>query len=350
MIGTPYWGDSTFLNTHELLNHANKHTLNTKNTVDNTLSSTTLKEGVLSFRLLEDMYVSRFGVELPILDVRTLIYVLSKLEFMFVIQDMVTNKNFLTWCKDTRFNYRDGELFIPYYTYDTVSVPYINKKESKFVDMVSEDTLRLRYDYEIKKHILHRSKDIEEVSPSLDELFVLYNKDEHAVYSLDIVDLPLLSSRVFSLDELKSLYEDACYAEVSSLRFLSENTYFGVNDKVFDKVGKAKRSRYHLPLYKTKFTPLLYTDLRMYTYRSLKGVEEPKNPVFYWERTMLFESLLYSIFAVNVEPEPHPSRDAFKQLGVTLRHVKIGNGEPSLILKHYYKNNSQLKLKSFEWR
>lgn len=350
MIGTPYWGDTTFSQTHEVLNYANKYTLK-DNKVDEKINAVpTFKERVLSLTILETRYNQKFDNRISITDVRTLLYVLAKLDFMFIMQDTETNKNFLTWCKDVRFNYRDGELFIPYYTYDTVDVPYNNKNDLKFVDMVEEGTMRLSYEYGIKKYVLHKSKGVDEVDCTLDSIFVLYDKDEHATYSLELLDLPLIDSIVFSLDELLDLYKEACYAEVNSLQFASDETYFKLNGKHVDRVGKVKRAYYHLPLYKSKFTPLKYTDLRMYSYRELKGVVEPENPVPHWERTMLFESLLYSVFACQLEPKDHPNKDAFIQLGITLRHVKIGSGEPSLILKHYYKNNSQLKLKSFEWR
>ena len=171
--GIPYWGSSSFKDTREIKN------LNNKNI--------TLEE-------INHLCKCR-GINISIRDVYSLFLALAELDFLFVIE---SDKIYLSWCRDICFNYRDRELFIPYYYYDSMDITLDKKlNDIDYCDIRDNYILNLKYNYNLNKYILHSNKD------SIDlKNVVVYDKENKVVYTIKLKGVKFLSDNYFSIVDL----------------------------------------------------------------------------------------------------------------------------------------------------
>lgn len=319
MHGTPYWGENTF------------------NDIRN-IPELELEE--LTLEKISELCNDR-GLLYDVKDIYTLFLSLAELDFLFLYGD---SEAFLSWCRDIRFNYRDRYIFIPFYTYDTKTVVVDRKVvNQKFLDVVDDRTVHVRYNFSLKKTVVNNRKD----NFSEKELY-LYDYISKKKYHLALPTIPFIEKGVFSLNELSDRYINSAYFLEEGVTSEDWKKYFPVNNKKRWNKEYQFRKSLNLPLYKDSFIDIGYSDVRQYSYHELfEGVrlEEESEP--FWLRIYKFEAYLYCIMAEGLDPIEEEYNSNFRQLGKTKRHITIQGVKP-LILKHYYKDNVTMRRKSYE--
>jgi hypothetical protein len=322
MYGTPYWGKETFQEVRDIKE---------------------LPTNDLTIDKITDLCKSK-GLVVNIEDTYSLFFALSKLDLLFITE----NKNtYVTWCRDIRFNYRDRNIYIPYFEYETEQRTFKRTLlENAFLDMPNPKTLNIRHNFKLSSTKVNDRKD----STNIDSL-LLYDHINKIKYHLPYPSLPYLIQPDFSLADLAERYLNSAYIESEVV----EDTDW----KKYLKVGtKGKKSKEHkirlkagLKLYANQYTDMTYTDVRKYTFEELNNgshlrLDDTKP---FWERVFEFEAYLYCIFAQGIKVQEQEYQSDFVLLGVSKRHLTYDKSTKPLILKHYYTDKTmQTRRKSFE--
>lgn len=287
-------------------------------------------------------------LEETISDYYDLFYKLAE-KYVFVIAD--GDSLYYSWCKDTRFNYRDKLIYVPYLAYEACEVPC--KQEHKHLDTY-DGQLTVRYN--ISERILPiYCKELNILNPRL----IFFDPNDCILYTVDITALPLFdASKSFSITELYSRFVDASYFDEVWEDIDFDNTYHWISSNKGKNLEYAYRIRHNLPSFenKLKYTDMLnrlqrYNDIRLYNYSVLNATIDNcfNTNMEYWERKFRFEAYLLLAIASNKSFIEENWQRTWNKVGVTLNHAEYCGitGFP-MYLKHYYKYDSNFKRRSYE--
>lgn len=262
---------------------------------------------------------------------------------MFLINVKKEDNIYTSWCRDIRFNYRDRQVFIPYYTHEVFEYEATEKdKNNPFLDVTSDNILNVRYNFELKKYVIMDDN----IDYSLDSIAV-YSWEEEKVYRISLKGLNYLDIESFSMLELSARYDTYAYIISDDLVDNTWKSYLPIRKKI-NRRERSIRSKFSLPTYTENYLDMNYVDVRRYEVDAfspeVEGLPITKPN---WLKAYEFEAYLYSIFAQGLDPIEEEYKKPFKELGVTRRHLTIVGRKP-LILKYYYTNKKQIRKKTYE--
>lgn len=315
MKGLPYWGEDTFT------------TLRSLDKINFPL--VTLEE-------LSDLY--NFPAFLSgHVDVFSLFKWFIEENLLFMVED---DRRYLSWCADIRFNYRDRYMFIPYYKYETLEVPYgFADREYKFLDRLDGETVSIRYNFELVERVLDSRQ-----SGVREKVISLFDRERDRGFSLSIEHLPYLSGETFSMHTLHDSYTQLLAGSSNE----PDKDYWRIQNGKFKTKEQQLRSAYELPVYAGEFNDLNYTDVRYYTLEECLERGLLPNDIPYSLRVYLFEAYLYCVAASGVLPVEEEFKSDWVNLGSRKRFMTVSKNNVPLILKHYYKDGSGLRKKSYD--
>jgi hypothetical protein len=288
--GTPYWGNECFSELRGL---------------------SEIETCPLSISKINELCNSK-GLTVHVSDMYSLFLSLAHLDFLFVIE---ANGTWVSWCRDVRFNYRDKFVFIPYYRYKTEQYELKHHfKDMSHIDLVDSDVANVRYDFEMDSITL----DDRRIGFRADSV-VLYNPESKVKYRLSIKEVPYFSPSEFSMEDLFTRYLTSAYI-ASDLHDFYWHKYSRIDNKFKNNREHLLRRKMGLKAYAHKYTELIYQ----------------------------FEAYLYCIFAVGVSPIEVEYKNQFDKLGNSLRFISYCKNDKCLVIKHYYKDNVTMRVKSYE--
>ena len=261
---------------------------------------------------------------------------------------VVIDEQWLTWLNDIRFNYRDHECYLPYFTYELYSVDGNRRRSDNKGHLLLKDgpygkELFIRYDYKYEKLELNE------------------NNFRLKVYNLDTNEFMELCSdswidNTFDMKELYEKYVDSCFKNDDYLLNKHMGGYHYITRTVDKFVNKERLIRNDLGLRHYSEIDAYdsdYRDVRQYKYEQvvqMKGLRDSLSKL-YKLRRLDFDCLIYCIMRENAIP--YNCSDRFKieweRLGTEegKDYIKYGK-DIKLIIKSYWKNEYKpWKLKSY---
>lgn len=255
------------------------------------------------------------------------------------------NKTYLTYLRDIRFNYRDKEIFLPYFTYDTYVTSKVGKKRDGHVLLNENNNILIRYNYSLRKYIISIGNGINDKSWN----FILYDIESLEFKNI-IVKHKFISNKVFNMEDLYKKYISSCYMQEDFYLNNHIEGYHVINKHIRGISNRERRLRHEYGLNDSieNTIDLNYRDVRQYREEDIiikKGLIE--NQDNYWKRILDFESLLYCILRENIETDNEQLNKEWRKLGVSRDIYKYGE-DVKLIFKSYWKDNyRQIKTKSW---
>lgn len=326
MRGIPYWGE---------------------NTRTDRIALVKMDYQRISIEEIQDLCKSS-GVLNRIKDVYSLFLALAELDMLFI---PIKDEEWLTWCRDIKFNYRDRFVYMPYLTFDKFPIDTrSNILENPHLDIapeLGEKIVFIRHNYELQT----LEVDNRVTGNRLHDIY-LYDYKNHKKYHLELPYLPYLVQETFSLKELSRVHTNlACSAlTLDSEPEGSRYTFTRVKgSKGYRGAENRYRKTLSLRTYTDNFKDVKYNDIRYYNYEnSLEYVDIVDTDKPYWLRQYEFEAMVYCIFAQEIGVEEEDYKEIFNDLGSKRRHLTYKEGHKPLILKYYYKNQFSLRRKSFD--
>ena len=237
-------------------------------------------------------------------------------------------KTWLTYLRDIKFNYRDGFVFVPFYTFDVQIIDVLNREHFKGHLISIDAGLRVgvRYNYCLREERL-----------TLENNFlVLYDvtlKKKYRVsfkkyYSSDTFDMDELYERYISYS--KNYENNLIYKHTEGYHIISRNVDGMKNyERVF-------RKELGLEDYLPSNVNLYYRDVRNLSEADFDvkiGLDMSDKP--YWERRYDFESMLFCVIWGNAIPS-NEFAEQWRQLGKNKQFIKYGDKVLKLIIKSYW--------------
>lgn len=267
-------------------------------------------------------------------DIHTLFRHLLKNEYLFIINHPNTNRQFASWCWDIRFNYRDREIFIPYYSYNTFLHKAIERDLSNtYLNIYTlEDNkkyISVRYAFEMNKFVVDNRKECYRT-----ESIRVYHPTTDNYYQLNISNLPYYAESIFSVHELLRRHTNYKFLLSEFDLTSKEHQYLDFNYKKSRE--KSIRTKEGFKTYSDNFTDLNYQDIRTYVVSPFSDeANEMTTDDDYVTRVYDFESYLYCLFAQQSEPYEPEFKQLWLDLGSKKRFITLGETYP-LTLKYYY--------------
>lgn len=270
-------------------------------------------------------------------DIYTLFRYLACEGYLFVIED--ETGFYTSWAWDIRFNYRDREIFIPYYTYETFLHKALERDLSNpYLTIVnggdSGAYIEVKHSFKMGKLIIDDRKTGYRV-PSV----TVYNPQTEDYYKILLIDLQYFSLPNFSITDLLSRHTNYKYNLMQFDDLSKADCY--LDPKVKFSRERSIRNSKGYPTYVKPFLDINYQDIRTY---NVGAFSEEATLVIssdpYHLRVYDFEAYLYCIFAQGVEPIESEYLDIWNSLGVSKRFITLGGKHP-LTLKYYYTDKPQ---------
>ena len=238
----------------------------------------------------------------------------------------------LTYLRDIKFNYRDKEVYLPYFSYEVKSIDK-GKLKSNYKGhlIIKEDTISIRYNYKLKV------KDISIENNSI-LLYDFVTDKKYKVY-FD----KWYSKTEWSMSNLYNLYLNSCVIEDDYLLVKHTEGYHLINKNLPNIKNKEKELRQKENLNHTEesdigLSKLNYRAVRNYTYDQfikLHGFIDLEIP--YWLRLLKFEYNNYCLMRSNIIPYDI-NKDEWNKLGKSKNIFKYGD-KIKLIIKDYWLDN-----------
>lgn len=277
-------------------------------------------------------------------DMYSLFHHLATEGYLFILEE-----KFCSWCWDIRFNYRDREIFIPYYAYEQffrdTRKPDLENPYLDILDRTEDKSyIGVRYKFEMRtrtlddRRINFRTKFVSVYHPQKDEYFLI-----------DISELPYLTKAIFSMEDLLQRHTNMKYIIPEFDSNSRWESYLKINRRKHNR-EKALRKQHNLPVYSDLYTNIDYQDIRMFpTHTFSEEYQQVTSQDDFKIRMYEFEAFLYCIFASNANPIEDEYLQLFNSLGVKNRFISIGSPNPHpLILKYYY-TDKQTKFKKLSY-
>ena len=212
---------------------------------------------------------------------------------------VIIDEQWLTWLNDIRFNYRDHECYLPYFTYELYSVDWNRRRSDNKGHLLLKDgpsgkELFIRYNYKYEKLELNE------------------NNFRLKVYSLDTNEFMELCSGnwlndTFDMKELYEKYIDSCFKNDDYLLNKHMGGYHYITRTVDKFVNKERLIRNDLGLRHYSEIETYdsdYRDVRQYKYEQvvqMKGLRDSLSKL-YKLRRLDFDCLIYCIMRKNAIP------------------------------------------------
>ena len=261
---------------------------------------------------------------------------------VIIIQD--DHGEWLTYLRDIKFNYRDREVYIPYYTYNIQRLPEINRKKYKgHLVTIEDNTVAVRFNYKLCKRVLNIADNIVQVYDfSIQEKYLVSFKYWY-------------SDSTFNMDELYNCYIQYCGMFEDYQLFKHVEGYHYITKRIKGIVNHENelRVKYELNSYHPdsgKDVELNYRDVRTLgkaEYEAKIGFRMDNSPM--WERQLNFESLLFCVLRGHIGPDDIQIKKEYSELGKTRPIFKYGN-TIKLIFKYYWLDEYNSKFnREYSW-
>ena len=242
------------------------------------------------------------------------------------------DKEWLSYFRDIKFNYRDGICFIPFYTYDIyeTDLKYIAQYKGH-MPKLDGNRVGVRYNYCLRQEVINLENNS----------FILYDLEENERYEVSFDKLYDLET--FDIEKLYSYYLDYSRNYEDNLIHKHTEGYHVItrNIAAITNAEKNLRKKYKLNDYINSDVNIYYRDVRNLSEKeyTLKiGIDLCDKP--YWERRLDFESFLYCILHSNAVPD-NDFKVEWLKLGKSKDIVKYGDSSIKLIFKSYWLPNSK---------
>lgn len=247
----------------------------------------------------------------------------------------------ITYIRDINFNYRDKEVYIPYYEYKIHKMEKGNIRSNyKGHLRIVDDKIEIRHSYTLRKLY---------ISINSNNSMIIYNfrTDEKYKVTFD----KYFSEDKFDIDELYNNYLLYSINEEDYKLFKHTEGYHLISKELKGIKNKEKELRNNIGLqhiiYNNTDEFKEYRDVRKFSLESFvkeQGIIDIDKP--YWERKLDFESLLFCITNSGAKPS-NDFITEWDKLGKTKSYIKYGN-DIKLIIKDYWLYNSTIG-KKYSW-
>lgn len=243
---------------------------------------------------------------------------------------VIIDNKWLSWLNDIKFNYKEDELYIPYFEYELFETDKDNFRGNNKGHLINiNGTLYLRYNYFFKKYSI--------------------NIDNLSLYCVDIDTMQyyILKTNKWILDDklcmdkLYKLYSQACFKSDDFILNKHSGGYHYINSSTKQYKNKEKH-------YRIEYNLLNYINYREEDFNDYRDVREYKYEQvvtelgmidtgrLYRERRLLFESYLYCCIKAGL----------FNDVQFKHGRYKLGKNIV-LILKEYWLTNNIDKTKTY---
>lgn len=244
---------------------------------------------------------------------------------------VIIDNKWLSWLNDIKFNYRDKEVYVPYYEYKTFKTPKDTYKSNNSGHLIlNNGHIDIRYDYKYKKFKL----DINKLS--------LKCLDVNTLEIKVLTTSKWISDNEFKTDKLYNLYINSSYKDDDYLvnKHAGGYHYIDRENLMFRNREKQLRKEYGFRDYdysdNIKYDSD-YRDVRQYKYDEvIKEFGFIENDKLYRIRRLEFEVYLYCCLR-------HGDLDNLK----FKHHIyKLGDSI-KLIIKDYWLDNISKPVKTY---
>lgn len=244
----------------------------------------------------------------------------------------IIEDKYITWLNDIKFNYRDKQLYIPYYSFKEKQIPNkVYKTDNKGHMQLSEDFKQviLRYEYNYEKLIIRLNN----------FRLILFDLDTKEKYYAELSEYNWYNSDEFNIEELYQLYIDSCYEEDDFLINKHQGGYHFISKNIpnFENKERKLRELYDLCDYSAyNIVDKDYRDVRQYKYEEVIQKEGIRNTLdLYKIRRLKFESTLFCILRQHIKSNDTEFNMELDKLYAGKQIIKYGNNI-KLIFKNYW--------------
>lgn len=243
---------------------------------------------------------------------------------------IIVDNKWFTWLHDIVFNYRDGQIKLPYYTYELydveVSKNMTNNKGHLLLDKET-NILSLRHNY-----------DLCVLDITLETELTLYDVKNGRKYS---VAASAWYDDTFELQDLYVRYLSSAYYDFDELleKHIGGYHYITRQYKGFANVEWRKRKDFFLENYRENQLILReFRDVRQYRREQLFGNAPIQTIVPYKFRRLVFDSMLCCIIKQHSITTDTEFNERYKKLSEMdcILNYKPYYKAPSLIFKSYW--------------
>lgn len=243
----------------------------------------------------------------------------------------------LTWLDDIQFNYRDGCIRLPFFTYETKKSEIKFNGEDRSNVLLDDDNIVVTYNYELNLLAVNEMSKLKIFDTKTGESFRL----KFSGYT---------DNTTFSMSDVKKLYAVSCYFDDKSISSNYEKGYHYITEqfKGFINYDYSTRLKLKLSSYKDDYKPVLedYRDVRNYEYDKyiLTVGNEYFDSRIYKYRRLDFDCMLFCIIKGNLICSDDDNYNNF--LRGSLDYYKVSFSSLNLIFKKYWysKDNNKNSL------
>lgn len=252
---------------------------------------------------------------------------------------VIIDNKWFSWLNDIKFNYRDKECYIPYYSYELYTITDRNFRSNNKGHLILDSLnslLSIRHSYKYHKQYITIKNGLE---------LTLYNLDTAELFKATThkwIEAPASTESTEStestdeqeqiLSKLYDLYIKNCYRDDDFMinKHQGGYHYINKNPKEFKNKERHYREQYGLETYTIDFKyEQDYRDVRQYKYEDVVKEFGLINTLdSYRERRLKFEVYLYTNLRVGT----------LSNLKFKHGFYKMGNNL-KLIIKHYWLDN-----------
>lgn len=244
----------------------------------------------------------------------------------------IIEDKYITWLNDIKFNYRDKQLYIPYYSYKEKYIPNkVYKTDNKGHIQLSEDFKQviLRYEYNYEKLVIRLNN----------FRLILFDLDTKEKYYAELSEYNWYNSDEFNIEELYQLYIDSCYEEDDFIINKHQGGYHFISKNIpnFENKERKLRELYDLCDYSAcNLVDKDYRDVRQYKYEEVIQKEGIRDTLdLYKIRRLKFESALFCILRQHIKSNDTEFNIELDKLYSGKQIIKYGNNI-KLIFKNYW--------------
>lgn len=246
----------------------------------------------------------------------------------------IIDNQYFSWVNDTKFNYRDKEVYIPYFTYKLYSTGKKRRSDNKGHIIRDKDNyFSIRYEYKVCKKVIGLGTEVE-----------IYDFSTES--RIKVIFTDWIKDSDFSIERLYNLYLVSCYREDDFYlnKHLGGYHYIDKTVEKFSNVERNLRREYNLLDFAEDNVFFKgYRDVREFKFEEVFSKESIlSQSETYKIRRLNFESYLYCILRKHLEPIEIDFKKEWLSLTRGKNYIKYGN-KIKLIIKNYWLDDSNYK-------
>lgn len=243
---------------------------------------------------------------------------------------VIIDNKWFTWLHDIVFNYRDGNAFLPYYTYELF--------DTQVVKSMKDNNGHLLLDKETNTLSIRHNFDLKVFDFTLDTTLEIYNITNNERYS---VSASAWYYDTFDLDTLYGRYISSAYYDFDELleKHIGGYHYITRQFKGFANVEWRKRKDFFLENYAGNQLIISdHRDVRQYRREQLFGNAPIQQIVPYKYRRLAFDCMLYCVIKQGSKTDNEEFNERYAKLSKQdcILNYKPYYKAPSLIFKSYW--------------